>query len=213
MPLQNRVAPDGSLHSDRARGMFTGNRGIIHDPATKTLSGRRWSTPAWICCSLKFGERKREVWGRNHFGKNGPAAGWSELFFCDEVTALAAGHRPCFFCRREDAKRFIAASAHENARSCDNALHQERWLSSSVPPQRLSAIDLPGLPDGTVIKAGEQYFALKDRKALEWDFSGYGRGFGLGELLRQSLLLVSPSTMVNALRSGYRPVWHATALT
>ncbi|MEZ5790891.1 MAG: hypothetical protein R3D34_08915 [Nitratireductor sp.] len=213
MPLQNRVAPDGSLHSDPARGMFTGNRGIIHDPETKTLSGRRWSTPAWICCTIEFGERKREVWGRNHIASNGPAAGWSELFFCDEVTALAAGHRPCFFCRREEARRFIAASAHENARSCDKALHQERWLSSSVPPQRLSAIDLPGLPDGTVIKAGEQYFALKDRKALEWDFSGYGRGVGLGELLRQSLLLVSPRTIVGALRSGYKPVWHATALT
>ncbi|MDQ2632799.1 MAG: hypothetical protein M3Y78_03575, partial [Pseudomonadota bacterium] len=104
MTLQNRVDPFGDIHAVDARGLFTGNRGIIHDPATKTLLKRRWSSKAWIICTCDYKNRRREVMGRNANGK----AGWTELFFLDEVTALAAGHRPCFTCRREEAKAFAA---------------------------------------------------------------------------------------------------------
>ena len=100
MPLQNRVTPLGDIIATPHRGMFTGNRGIIHDPATRTLSKRRWASPAWLTCLCEFGNRRRKVMaGRS----------WTELFFLDEATAFAAGHRPCFFCRREDANRFRAA--------------------------------------------------------------------------------------------------------
>ena len=106
MPLQNRVDPFGDIHAVSARGLFTGNRGIIHDPATRTLLGRRWTTKAWIICACEYKGRRREPMGLN--GRKG-GAGWTELFFLDEVTALAAGHRPCFTCRREAAKAYAAA--------------------------------------------------------------------------------------------------------
>ena len=100
MPMQNRVDPIGSIRAVEARGMFTGNRGVIHNPATKTLLGRRWTTKAWIICARESKGKRREVMGRN---APGGGAGWTELFFLDEVTALAAGHRPCFTCRRAEA--------------------------------------------------------------------------------------------------------------
>src|SRR5262245_3292149 len=103
MPLQNRVDPFGEIFAVAARGLFTGNRGFIHDPATRTLLKRRWTTKAWIICERDYRDRRRAVMGRNAPSGN---AGWTELFFLDEVTALAAGHRPCFYCRREKANEF-----------------------------------------------------------------------------------------------------------
>ena len=121
MPLQNRVTPTGDIIATAHRGMFTGNRGIIHDPATKTLLKKRWSSPAWITCVCEFRGWRRKVMG----GRS-----WTELFFLDEATAFAAGHRPCFFCRRDDANRFRAAWEKGNgvadirAREMDAVLHQ-----------------------------------------------------------------------------------------
>ena len=97
MPLQNRVTPSGDIIATPHRGLFTGNRGIIHDPATRTLLTRRWASKAWLTCVCEFRGRRRKVMG----GRS-----WTELFFLDEATAFAAGHRPCFFCRRDDANRF-----------------------------------------------------------------------------------------------------------
>ena len=102
MPLQNRVTPLGDIVATPHRGLFVGNRGSIHDPATRTLRGRRWTTPAWIVCVCEFRGRRRAVMA---------TPGWTELFFLDEATAFAAGHRPCFFCRRADATAFRAAWA------------------------------------------------------------------------------------------------------
>src|SRR6202051_1478894 len=92
MHLQNRVTPFGDIVAIPQRGIFTGNRGIIHDPATRTLLKRRWATNAWLTCLCEFEGRRRAVMARRS---------WTELFFLDEAVALAAGHRPCFFCRRE----------------------------------------------------------------------------------------------------------------
>ena len=93
MALRNRVTPFGDIIATPARGMLTGNRGIIHDPELRQLlPNRRWSSKAWIYCLCDFQNRKRDVFGYN--GRNG-SAGWTNLFFLDEATALAAGHRPC----------------------------------------------------------------------------------------------------------------------
>src|ERR1051325_10961105 len=97
MALQNRVTPFGDIAAIPQRGMFTGNRGIIHDPATRTLLKRRWASKAWLTCLCEFKGRHREVMAR---------CSWTELFLPDEAVALAAGHRPCFFCRREAAQAF-----------------------------------------------------------------------------------------------------------
>jgi len=122
-PLQNRVTPFGDVVAIAQRGLFIGNRGIIHDPATKTLLGRRWTTKAWLVCVLDYKGRHREVMG----GRS-----WTELFFLDEAVALAAGHRPCFFCRRAAAEAFRTAWGKAKggkaplAPEMDAVLHEER---------------------------------------------------------------------------------------
>src|SRR5260370_20301929 len=99
-PLQTRVTPAGDIIATPHRGLFTGNRGIIHDPATKTLLTRRWASQAWLTCVCEFRGRRREVMG----GRS-----WTELFFLDEAPALAAGHRPGFLRRRHHANTVPAA--------------------------------------------------------------------------------------------------------
>lgn len=214
MPFKNRVDPAGDLFESEARGQFTGNRGVIHDPKTRTLTGKRWTTPAWICCALSYKDRKRDVWGRN--GRTG-GAGWTELFFLDEVTALAAGHRPCYTCRREDAKRFKAAWVEGNrgkaadAQAMNAALHAERLHSRSTPPETLKLEAFDDLPDGTMVLAGGTYFALREGEALPWGFSEYAARTEFSKLHIEPLVLVTPRSIVRALKSGYKPRWHDSA--
>lgn len=211
--LQNRADPSGALHEAAARGLFTGNRGVIHDPETKRLSGRRWSTPAWICCALSYKGLRRDVWGRN--GPNG-GAGWTEMFFLDEVTALAAGHRPCFTCRRDDANRFraawVAAGAGDgDAKGMNTVLHTQRILSRRSPPETLSAADLASLPDGTVVSSAGRFHALRNGRTLPWTFDGYCAPLLLSDLTGGPVTLITPSAIVATLAAGYRPAWHSTA--
>src|SRR6201999_165939 len=171
MPLQNRVTPTGDIIATPHRGLFTGNRGIIHDPATKTLT-RRWAGKAWLTCVCEFRGRRREVMG----GRS-----WTELFFLDEATALAAGHRPCFFCRRDDANRFRACWEEGNgvsrvmARDIDAVLHRERLLRGK---KRLYPLEVPlsELPDGAMLQEGEQSHLIVKGRALTWSPAGYQEG-------------------------------------
>jgi hypothetical protein len=96
MPLQNRVTPFGDLIDAPARGTLFGNRGGRFHTDAQRLTARRWVSRRWICCVLDFKNPHRNVWGRFY----------NELFFLDEPTALAAGHRRCFECRRKDAQAF-----------------------------------------------------------------------------------------------------------
>lgn len=215
MPLQNRVDPFGAIHAVPERGLFTGNRGIIHDPATKTLLKRRWTLKAWIVCVCDFKNRRRDPMGRNGpvQGNGQAGAGWTELFFLDEVTALAAGHRPCFYCRRERAadfmQRFGTAFGIERPRApvLDQRLHKERLASGGT---LVSAPDLAALPDGAMIADGETVYALRDGTALRWSFAGYRNRLDFSALQDRPLKLVTPPTTVEILRAGYRPRW-ATA--
>lgn len=216
MGLQNRVSPDGSLHSNDARGMFTGNRGIIHDPDTKQLLGRRWSTSAWICCSLEWKGRRRDVWGRNYQKKTGEkVAGWSELFFLDEVSALAAGHRPCHTCRNKDAKRFheayCAGNGIANATTKNKQLHAQRWYSAKQTPEPLAKNEIDALPDGTIIQSEDACYAIKNHTLLNWTFTGYEKPIGFDRLNDSTVYCVTPKAMVATLKQGYLPLWHSTA--
>ena len=175
MPLQNRVTPTGDIIATPHRGLFTGNRGIIHDPATKTLLKKRWSSPAWITCVCEFRGWRRKVMG----GRS-----WTELFFLDEATAFAAGHRPCFFCRRDDANRFRAAWEKGNGvadilrardgRACCIGERLERGK------KRLHPLPMPveQLPDGAMVQAGEESFLIVQGRALQWSMAGYQQGGG-----------------------------------
>ncbi len=120
MPLQNRVDPFGELFATPARGTLLGNRGGKIHTDDRKLNRRRWASRQWICCVLDFKNRQRDVWGRYY----------TELFFLDEVTAFAAGHRPCFECRRKDAERFAALfsgkAERASAPAMDKILHAER---------------------------------------------------------------------------------------
>lgn len=201
-PLQNRVMPTGDIIATPQRGLFTGNRGIIHDPATRTLLKKRWSTPAWLICVLEFRGRRRKVMSRRS---------WTELFFLDEATAFAAGHRPCFYCRRDDAKRFRAAWEEGNgtsdlsAKAMDAVLHAERLDRGKkrLHPLRM-AIDQ--LPDGTMVQAGAESYLIAGSKTLRWSFAGYERA----DATAPAMLLTPPST-VRAFQAGYRPVLHPSA--
>src|ERR1700723_4438552 len=117
-----------------------GNRGGRFHTDAKTLTARRWASRQWICCVLDFKNRRRNVWGRFY----------TELFFLDEPTALAAGHRPCFECRRQAAKAFIAAfpGAPSHVEAMDEALHRERVEDRRKPVWRAR---LGKLPDGAMI--------------------------------------------------------------
>lgn len=202
MPLQNRVTPFGEIVATPRRGLFTGNRGIIHDPATKTLT-RRWASKAWLTCVCEFRGRRRDVMG----GRS-----WTELFFLDEATAFAAGHRPCFYCRRDDANRFRAAWEQGNgvtdigAAGIDTVLHRERLDGRA---KRLHALPAPieHLPDGAMVALDGESYLIARGQVLRWSFDGYHRaGVGAGD----AMLLTPPSTL-RALQSGYRPVLHASA--
>ena len=203
MPLQNRVTPQGDIIADPHRGLFTGNRGIIHDPATKTLLRKRWSSPAWLTCVCEFRGRRRKVMG----GRS-----WTELFFLDEATAFAAGHRPCFYCRRDDANRFRAAweqgngAADLRAPDIDAVLHRERLDRGK---KRLHPLPMPleKLPDGAMVQAGEEIFLVAQGRPLRWSTSGYRKTTGAPT---DAMLLTPPST-VRALGAGYRPVLHGSA--
>ena len=204
MPLQNRVTPTGGIVSTPYRGLFTGNRGIIHDPATRTLLKRRWSSPAWITCLCEFRGWRRPVMGRRS---------WTELFFLDEATALAAGHRPCFFCRRDDANRFRAAWEAGNdvsdirAREIDAVLHGER-LERGRKRLHPSPMPVAQLPDGAMVQVGEESFLIVQGRALQWSMAGYRKADGA---LDAAMLLTPPSTL-RALRAGYCPVLHPSAV-
>jgi hypothetical protein len=202
MPLQNRVTPIGDIIATPYRGMFTGNRGIIHDPATKTLT-RRWAGKAWLTCVCEFRGRRREVMG----GRS-----WTELFFLDEATALAAGHRPCFFCRRDDAVRFRAAWEEGNgvsdvlAREMDAMLHRERLDGGR---KRLHALPVPldKLPDGAMLQQGNECYLIAQGRALQWSLAGYRKP---ERAIENAMLLTPPSTL-RALSAGYEPVLHPSA--
>ncbi len=200
MTLQNRVTPFGEIVAIRQRGLFTGNRGIIHDPATKTLLSKRWTTRSWLICTCDYKGRRRDVMaGRS----------WTELFFLDEPIALAAGHRPCFLCRRDEADRFRASWAEAlgaprpAAAQIDKVLHAERLVGGR---KRLHAIAMPlkELPDGAVVAIGTDAFTMRRGRFFRWTETGY---FPTPPLERADWLVTPPSTLA-VLRAGYAPAFH-----
>jgi hypothetical protein len=203
MPLQNRVTPSGEIIATPHRGLFTGNRGIIHDPATKTLT-RRWASHAWLVCVCEFRGRRREVMG----GRS-----WTELFFLDEATAFAAGHRPCFFCRRDDANRFRVAweqgngVANVRADDIDAVLHRERLDGRA---KRLHALPMPleQLPDGAMVQEANESYLIVQEQVLRWSPAGYRQA---RNAVKDAMLLTPPSTLC-ALSAGYKPVLHPSAI-
>jgi hypothetical protein len=193
-PLQNRVDPFGDFHAVAERGLLMGNRGGRLHRDDRTLSGRRWTSRRWLVCVCAFKGRSREVWGK----------GYTQLFFLDEPTALAAGHRPCFECRRAAAKTFLAAfpGRPHGADSMDEALHRERVEGRK---KRLWRARLGDLPEGTMIARQGRAYAIRGATLAPWSFAGYGAPLPLDPDAVADVL--TPRSAVAALAAGYRPIW------
>ena len=205
MTLQNRVTPTGEIIADPARGTLMGNRGILHD-AQQRLGAARWRHPHWIFCQLAFKGRWRQVMAPRRY---------TELFFLDEATALAAGHRPCGECRRADFSRFQAAwrrafGAHDaSAGAIDRALHQARVEPRSRRQIRVAA-RLDDLPDGAVVLLPNDPtpFLVRGELLHPWRPGGYG-----SPCTRRSgrVCVLTPAPTIAVLRAGYAPGHHASA--
>jgi hypothetical protein len=191
VPLQNRVTPLGELIAHPARGLVYGNRGCLHDDAGRIRrhhNGRRW-----IACRLRFKD-----WHRSPLLQPGR---FTELFFLDEATAFAAGHRPCALCRREDYNRFMAQVGASGADEVDLRLDDERRRHHEAHD----------LPDGAFVLRGGEPWLVQGDALLRWTPAGYTdrapRPAG-------AATAITPPTLVEVLRAGWSgavPLLHPSA--
>lgn len=215
MPLQNRVDPFGRIIRTPERGHWMGNRGVLHNERQQI--GRTFRLKAWITCRLEFKGRWRKVMSP---GK------WTELFFFDEATAFAAGHRPCFECRREDAIRFKRAWVEGNREygfdektpvgKIDEILHSQRIEKNGLKVRYDAGF--AALPSGTFIEWKGDAWLVKDGFVYKWSPGGYAAGVPGpeaavgdgpaavdGEGPPALVTVLTPRSVVNAFRAGYVP--------
>jgi hypothetical protein len=206
MPLQNRVTPLGELIADPARGLVYGNRGCLHDEAGRIR--RRYNGKRWIACRLQFrGWHRRPLLQQGRF---------TELFFLDEATAFAAGHRPCALCRREDYTRFVEIwrelhPGQFGADAIDAQLHTER-VDPVTRGQLRNEASLDELPDGAFVLHDGAPWLVLGSQLLRWTPAGYVARAPRSD--RSQGLLITPPSLVVVLRAGWRPLvpfLHASA--
>src|SRR5262245_21500452 len=196
MTLRNRVTPLGDLVADPARGLVYGNRGCLHDETGRIR--RPYAGKRWIACRLEFQGRRRTPLmqpGR-----------YTELFFLDEVTAFAAGHRPCAECRRDDYRRFLAIwhGQHpddEGADAVDARLHGER-IESATRSRREHEAALDDLPDGAFVLWNGAPFLVLARDLLAWTPAGYAHR--VARPSRSGVRAITPPSLAAVLRAGWR---------
>ena len=204
-PLQNRLTPTGEIVAVPARGLLMGNRGCLHGP-DRTLGAARWRSKLWICCVLDWQGRRRDPM---------PPGRWTALFFLDEATALAAGHRPCGYCRRPAYRSFAEAwrvarglAGPPRAGEMDAQLHAER-VDPRTRRQRTSRALAGTLPDGVMIARGGGPGLLIGGRVLPWSFAGYQAPVALRQDTAVDVL--TPPSAVAAIAAGYRPLLHPSA--
>lgn len=198
--LQNRVDPFGSIIETSARGAWMGNRGVIHNE-TKQIT-HAFKHKAWITCVLAFKDRRRTVMSPKR---------WTELFFLDEATAFAAGHRPCFECRREAANKFKTCWIEGNPsynfrtstsiRHIDDVIHGERIDRGArkVIHHRMSS----EIAEGTFLLIDDAPYVFTGGMLRGWTPFGYGKVVEMP--MNTSVAVLTPSSIVNAFRAGYLP--------
>lgn len=203
MPLQNRVDPFGLIHAVDDRGTMMGNRGGCFHTTERTLKRTHWKTRQWIICVLEFKDRQRVPMSEGTY---------TELFFLDEATALAAGHRPCYECRYADAKRFREALItsgvfryRPKASDISDAITGEIQSVLKGKSER-EQMDPADLPDGAMFTTGSAAFLKWQDRAFRWSFSGYGET----EPLPRQAMRLTPHITCQALAHGYDPQVHAS---
>jgi hypothetical protein len=207
MPLQNRVTPFGDLIATPERGLMFGNRGVLHNEERRIVHynrGRRW-----IICQLEFRGWHREVMKPGSF---------TGLFFLDEATALAAGHRPCAECRYQDYQRFRRcwhAAGNEpsgilpSADQMDARLHQDRLKVPRI--KKLYRDEIAGLPDGVFILHEDEAWLLWQSALHHWTAGGYDQH--ISRPAQGAVAILTPQATVRAVAAGYLPAVHPSVQT
>jgi hypothetical protein len=200
MPLRNRVTPEGEIVADPARGTLMGNRGRLHGVDGR-FGAALWTTKAWIACALAFRGRRREIMAPGSF---------TELFFLDEATAFAAGHRPCAECRRAAYRGFRAhwegAFGLARAPEIDAALHAARVRRDRSKVTFDAAAET--LPDGTMIRTATGPALILGPALLPWGPGGYGAP---RPRPRGAVTVLTTAPVVALFRAGLRPGLHPSA--
>lgn len=196
-PLQNRVTPDGAIIAIPERGQLMGNRGGRLHTQSQELTRARWRSKSWITCQLRFKGRQRQVMGN----------GYTELFFFDEATALAAGHRPCFECRRDAANAFAThwnaiknRPGRARAAEMDTVLHRERQCDNEL-------VQLYTLPHGSMFDHLGNIYLKHHTQVLLWTWQGYTAATLPHETMIRPL---TPPSMRAVLMDGYTPIVHSS---
>lgn len=203
VPLQNRVTPFSTIEAANDRGLFMGNRGCLHNDQEQLVT-QRWRLARWICCQTQFKGRKRRLMSPGCY---------TELFFLDEATALAAGHRPCAECRRADYRRFLdgwraATESAPSAAAVDGRLHAEREpiLFGSLRHMRAAE----SLPDGVMVRrTDDNAYLIAAGNFRRWTHAGYESREPINP--DERLALITAPTVVEVIRRGYQPVLHPSA--
>lgn len=201
MALQNRVDPWGRLQAVVEKGTLLGNRGVLHNERQEIV--RPWKLKAWITCELEFKGRKRQIMQPGLY---------TELFFLDEATALAAGHRPCAECRRVRYNEFKAAWLAANPDllaalkpgigDIDKILHAERTLANGE--KRTHEQPLATVPDGTMVELDGAAWLVWRGRLQRWSFAGYGEV----REMQGNVQVLTPLSMMKMFAAGFRPQVH-----
>ncbi len=206
MPRQNRVTPRGDLIAVPDRGMFWGNRGVLHDAGGRLVRYSRGR--AWAICLLEYKGRRRMQWAPGRL---------TELFFLDEATGLAAGHRPCGECRYRDYQAFKRAWAAAQAgggpdvQTIDARLHDDRLAGPGI--RRTYRAPLAAIPDGAMVEVDGAAWLVFGGGLLAWTPGGYRDRRGAGPGMGTEVTVITPRATVAVLAAGYRPVLHPSAGT
>jgi len=193
MPLRNRVTPLSELVADPSRGLVYGNRGCLHDASGEIR--RSFAVTRWIACRLEFRGRLRRPLlqpGR-----------YTELFFLDDATAMAAGHRACAECRREDYVRLGVILDYGGADAMDEQLHAERLVPGSHV-RRFHHVPLDDLPDGAFVLRDGEPWLVRGASLLRWTPAGYTER--RPRPTRERAQLITPPSLVAVLRAGWDPL-------
>jgi hypothetical protein len=214
MPYQNRVDPLGQIIATPARGTLMGNRGCLHDSNDHPL--RQYQARRWIICVLDFKGRTRRPMPPGHY---------TSLFFLDEASALAAGHRPCAECQRARFADFRAHWAAANSElsggatpavdTIDTALHRERISDHHYQRDKLKrtyAEQLDGLPNGVMVllAANSTPYLVRGDALYPWHFEGYGQPIARPS---STVQVLTPRSIVRAIAHGFQPATHPSAST
>ncbi len=206
MTLQNRVTPFGEIVADPARGTMMGNRGGCFHNSARQLARHRWASKCWITCLLRFKSRQRTVMTPKRY---------TELFFLDEATALAAGHRPCAECRRADFNRYATLwnkirdhPGRAYVREMDQVLHRER--GASAPDTTPVAVRPGDQPDGAFVSIDGAAHLVWRNRTWRWTMKGYEAASRPGE--PGPVTLITPLATRDILAAGYQPQIHESLI-